>query len=53
VLDQESVRVTPIVEDLTALNMPADTPGPLITALAEVLASGRQRIEIADLIRRV
>ena len=28
VLDQEAVRVAPVVEDLAALDVPADAPGP-------------------------
>ena len=53
VLDEESVRIAPVVEDLAALDVSADAPGPEIAALAEVFAAGGQRVEIADLIRGV
>ena len=53
VLDQEAVRVAPVVEDLAALDVPADAPRPPVAPLAQVLAAGGQRVEVGDLVGRV
>ena len=50
VLDEEAVRIAPVVEDLAALDVAADAPGPEIAALREVFAACGERIEVADLI---
>ena len=50
VLDQETVGITPVVEDLAALDMPADPPRPVIAQLAQVFAARRDRVQIACLI---
>src|SRR6185437_16151503 len=53
VLDHEAVGITPIVEYLTALDVPTDSPRALVTKVFQVLAAGRESIEVAYLIRRV
>ncbi|SKZ84201.1 Uncharacterised protein [Mycobacteroides abscessus subsp. abscessus] len=52
-LDHEAIRVTPVVEELTALDVAPDSPGPEISLLREVFAAGGQRVQIAYLIGRV
>ena len=37
VLDQETVRVPPVVEDLAALDVAADAPGAVVAEVGEVL----------------
>src|SRR5690349_13964384 len=53
VLEQVPVGVAPVVEDLAALNMSADSPGAEIATLAQVFAAGGQGVKVTDLIRRV
>ncbi len=53
VLDEEPVGVTPVVEDLAALDVPSDPPGPLVALLAQVLPAGGQRVQVGDLVGRV
>ena len=50
---QEAVGVAPVVEELAALDVPADAPGPEIALLAQEFAARGQGVEIADLIGRV
>ena len=50
VLDQETVRVTPIVEDLAAFDVAADAPRAEIPLLAQIFAAGGQRVEVCDLV---
>ena len=42
VFDQEAIRITPIVEDLAALNVASDAPGSDIASCPEVFAAGGQ-----------
>ena len=49
-LDHEPVRVAPVVEDLAALDVPADAPRVLVAVLAQVLPAGGQRVEVGDLV---
>src|SRR5699024_6943932 len=53
VLDEEAVWIAPVVEDLTALDVAADTPRPSITPIQQELAARGDRVEVADLERRV
>ena len=53
VLDQETVGIAPVVEDLAALDVSADAPGPEIATLPQVFAAGGQGVEVADLIGRM
>jgi hypothetical protein len=50
VLHQEAVRVTPVVEQLAALDVAADTPGAEVPLILEVLPTGGQGVEVAHLI---
>src|SRR4029078_8261328 len=50
VLDQETVRVTPVVEDLAAFDVAADAPRAEIALCAQVFAAGGQRVEVCDLV---
>ena len=50
VLDQEPVGIAPVVEDLAALDVPADPPRPVIPQLAQVFTARRNRVQIACLI---
>ena len=50
VLDEEAVGIPPVVEDLAALDVAADAPGPEIAVLGEVFAACGERIEVAHLI---
>src|SRR5829696_6638761 len=52
-LDEEAVRITPVVEQLAALDVPPDSPGAEIPAVSEVFAARGDGVEIADLVRRV
>src|ERR1700736_908690 len=52
-LNQEAVGIAPVVEELAALNVAADAPGPEIATLPEVFAAGGQGVEVADLICRM
>src|SRR6202022_246175 len=49
VLNQETVGIAPVVEDLAALDVAADSPGAVISEVGEVAAAGGHRVEIADL----
>ncbi|SKT36999.1 Uncharacterised protein [Mycobacteroides abscessus subsp. abscessus] len=53
VLDHEAIRITPVVEELTTLDVAPDSPGPEISLLREIFAAGGQRVQIAYLIGRV
>ena len=53
VLDQETIRVAPVVEDLAALDVAADAPRAVIPLLAQVFAARGKRVEVADLIGRM
>jgi hypothetical protein len=50
VLDQETVGVTPIVEDLAAFDVAADAPRAEIALLAQIFAARGQRVEVCDLL---
>ena len=53
VLDQKTIGVAPVVEDLAALDVSADSPGTLVAMVFQVLTADGQRIEVADLIGRM
>ena len=50
VLDQEAVGIAPVVENLAALDVTADAPGPEIATLCEVFTACGERIEVAHLV---
>ena len=49
-LDHQLVRVAPVVEELAALDVPADAPTALVAALGEVLPADGDRVEVGDLV---
>ena len=53
VLDQKSVGIAPVVEDLAAQDVPADSPRAVITEVGEVAAAGGHRVDVADLVGRM
>ena len=52
-LDEEAVRIAPVVEQLAALDVAADTPGAEIPAVFEVFAARGERVQVAHLVCRV
>ena len=52
-LDHEPGDIPPIVEDLTAQDMPSDTPYRIILLLLEPLVTENLSIEIVDFVRRM
>jgi hypothetical protein len=48
VLHHQPVRVVPVVEQLAALDVPADASGPATTALVQILASGGDGIQVGN-----
>ncbi len=53
VLDQKTVGIAPVVEDLAALDVAADSPGAVIAEVGEVAAAGGHRVDVADLVGRM
>ena len=52
-LEQVTVGIAPVIEDLAALDASADSPGAGIATLTQVFAAGGQGVEVTDLISRV
>jgi hypothetical protein len=53
VLEHQPVRVAPVVEDLAALDVPADAPRVPVPALAQVLPRGSHLVQVGELVGRV